>query len=418
MINRISKILALFLLFSSLTGCLFSPDNDTDKEISPQKTLSLPAVDVIKVSRGLLSQPREYIGTSEPVTEITLRSQGEGQLLNLSVDVGDRVSQGEIIAQLDDSLPQVAVNREEGELARLQAELLEARAEVISAQAEVKSAEIRLLQTQIDFERLEQLYNEGAIAKRDVELAQTEAQTNKQLLASAQSQVKVRQARILTIENEIKSQKAVIQAEKKRLNFTKIKAPSNGYVLEKLTEVGSLVRIGEELLKIGDFSQIKVQVAVSELDLNNIQLNTRVEVSFDAFPNEQFMGIVATISPVADIQARQIPLEILLSNPSGKIKSGLLARITFQQNNIPPIIIPQSALNINNNRDRDLVFVLDSQSSEQRVRARNVTIGKSKNGKVEILSGLNNQEQIVIRSTGILKDKQPVRLSAISLSNG
>ena len=417
MANKIVKIIPLFLLLSSLTGCLSSPSATTEEEIPLKKTSSLPAVDVVEVRRGLLFQPREYIGTSEPVKEITVRSQGEGQLLNLTVDVGDRVRQGEVVAQLDDSLPKVAVSREEEELARLESELLEADAQVISAQAEVESAEIKLLQAQVDFERLEQLYNEGAIAQRDLELAQTEAQTNRQLVASTRSQVKVRQARILTIQNEIERQKTVIEAEKKRLTFTKIKSPSSGYVLKKLTEVGSLVRVGEELLKIGDLSQIKIRVAVSELDLNKIKLNSRAYVTFDAFTDRKFIGIIDTISPVADIQARQIPIEILLSNPSGKIKSGLLSRVTFSREEIPPVIVPQSALTINNNSDRNIVFVLDNQTNDRRVRVRirKVAIGKTKNGKVEILSGLTSRERVVSKSTGILQDGQKVRLSAISL---
>lgn len=416
-INSITKYGFLLLLLLPLHGCFSDTKTEAQEETQINVTPPPPAVDVIKVTKGALTKPREYIGTTEPIKEIILRSQAEGQILSLNVDVGDKVTKGQLITQLDDTLLKASLYRAQAELTSLQSAVIEAQAQVISTQAQVKSDQITLAQTQIDANRLKELYDNGAIAKRDVELAVTQSKTAQQSVKASQSQVKVKKAAVETAKGRIITQQAIIAEGKKRLTFTKINAPSSGYVLERLTEVGNLIQPGGEIIKIGDFSQIKVNVAVSELELKNLQLGKRVNVNLDAFPQEKFTGIINRISPAANVESRQIPLEILLSNQGEKINSGLLARVTFSENKNPPIMIPESALKISNPRDDKLsntVFLLDNINGNNQVSTRKITLGENNNGKVEILSGLDYNDRLIVRSSKKLENGQTVRLSAIS----
>ncbi|MBD2394430.1 efflux RND transporter periplasmic adaptor subunit [Cyanobacterium aponinum FACHB-4101] len=405
------KFSCLLLFLFPLASCGNPPETTAQEEESLPPSVRIPSVDIQAVSREFLTPTREYIGTTEPLKEVIIRSQAEGQLLDLTVDVGDRILKGQTIASLDDTLLNASLARAQAELISLNSAVTEAQSDVISAQAEVESARVRFQQAQVDANRLQQLYEEGAIAKREVELAQTEAKTAEQTLKSAQSQVKVREAAVETAKGRITSQKAVIAEEKKRLAFTKIKSPSDGYVLERLTEEGNLIQTGGEIISIGDFSQAIVKVAVSELDLEKVALGKTVNVKLDAFPNQTFTGIINQISPAAQGDSRQIPLEILLSNPEGKIKQGLLARVKFTADN-PSLTIPESALQVG--EQDNIVFVVNNQSSETKVIAKQVTLGKKRNGKVEVLTGLNEADKIVSRSSNPLEDNQKVKLSAIS----
>lgn len=413
--DHVSIIILLLVL--PLGGCVFEKKIEAQEDTSIPLEKRIPSVDVIQVKEGFLNPVREYIGTTEPIKENVLRSQAEGQILTLTVDIGDKVAQGQIIAKLDDTLLKASLNKAESELASLNSAVTEAQADVISAQAEVKSTQVRFAQAQVDANRLEELYKEGAIAKREVELAQTEVETAKQAVKSAESQVKVKQAAVETAKGRITSQKAVIQEEKKRLNYTQIKAPSSGYVLEKLTEEGNLIQPGGEIIKIGDFSQVKVTVNISELDLNNLKLGKTVDVKLDAFPQETFKGIINRISMAANQDSRQIPVEILLSNQEEKIKSGLLSRVTFSPTQKPPIIVPENALKVNNPRENTLsntLFILDnSHDNKPQVLTRQVTLGERKNGQVEILSGISPDDRVVVRSSGKLENGSVVKLSAI-----
>lgn len=409
--SNLIKSFCLLLLIFPLFSCRKSPEITAGEEKSFPPSRSIPAVDIQPVTREILTPIREYIGTTEPLKEVILRSQAEGQLLDLTVNVGDRIFSGQTIARIDDTLLNAALARTQAELISLNSAVTEAQADVLSAQAEVESAQVRFQQAQLDADRLQQLYEEGAIAKREVELAQTEAKTAEQGLKSAKFQVKVKQAAVETAKGRITSQTALIAQEKKKLALTNIKSPIDGYVLERLTEEGNLIQTGGEIIRIGDFSQILVKVAISELDLDKVALGKTVKIQLDAFPHQTFTGVIKQISPAAQGDSRQIPLEILLSNPEGKIKRGLLARIKFTPDN-PSLTIPESALQVG---DRDnIVFIIDPQSSDTQVRAIEVTLGKRRNGKVEVLTGLKDGDKIVSRSSNPLKDNQKVKLSAIS----
>lgn len=409
--SNLIKFFCLFLFVFPLASCAKPPETIAQEEKSLPPSVRIPSVDIQGVSREFLTPIREYIGTTEPLREVTLRAQAEGQLLQLTVDVGDRISKGQVIAKLDDTLLNASLARAQAELVSLNSAVTEAQSDVISAQAEVESARVRFQQAQVDANRLQQLYEEGAIAQRDVELAQTEAKTAEQALKSAQSQVQVRKAAVETAKGRITSQKAVIAEEKKRLAFTQINSPMEGYVLERLTEEGNLIQTGGEIIRIGDFSQAIVNVAISELDLGKVTQGKTVNLKLDAFPNQTFTGIINQISLSAQGDSRQIPLEILLSNPEGKIKRGLMARVTFTPDN-PSLTIPESALQVG---DRDnIVFIVDNQSSETQVIAREVRLGKRRNGRVEVLTGLNDGDRIVSRASNPLEDGQRVKPSAIS----
>jgi len=412
---QFSKIMVLLLFSGLVGGCMVDQKTEAQEERRGMGRDRPVSVDVIRVDRESLQEVREYIGTTEPVREVILRSQAEGQLLNLSVDVGDRVTAGQTIARLDDTLLKSALLRAEGELSSLNAERIRAVAEISDAQSQVESARVRLRQAQTDANRLEQLYQEGAIALREVEVARTEEDTAIQNVTSAQSQVRVRESSVNAIEGRIQSQQAIIAEAKQRLAYTEIQASSTGLVLERLTQPGNLVQPGGEILRIGDFSQVKVEISVSELDLGNFNNGTPVRVRLDAFPNQVFSGTVSTISPAADASVRQIPVEIILDTNSQSINSGLLARVTIADINTSPITIPENALSLSSeNGDNDIVFVLDENGDESQVIARTITIGNRQNGNVEVVGGLRESERLVVRSSQPLEDRQKVNLSIIS----
>ena len=417
--NPIPLIASVLTIAGLISGCVVDAKTEAPEKVaqSSPSLKQIPSVDVIRVTQGLLVQPIEYIGTTQPVKEIILRSQAEGQLLDLTVNIGDRILVGQIIARLDDTLLQAEVAKAEAELASLSAEVMQSQAGVESAKAEVESAKATLIQAQIDAERLENLFSEGAIAKREVELARTTEKNALQEVKSAQAEVNVRKAEVKAAKGEIITQKALIEAERKKLAYTEIQAPSNGYVLEKFTESGNLVQPGNEIIKIGDFSQVKVLVSISELELSQIKLNQFVKVKLDAFPNQTFSGTIRRISPAADATVRQIPVEIILENSNRLISSGLLARVSFLDSRKPPIIIPETALKLADDSfstTNNSVFILDDSADLAQVISRKVRLGKRKNGKVEILAGLKPQERLVIRSSQPLENGKEVKLSVIS----
>lgn len=275
--------LAWLLLFSApilfLSGCKDSPST----QAQPSKPI---AVDVAVAEFGSLDTLRQYTGTTNPVREVVLRARVEGQLVELNADRGDRVQQGQLVARQDDGVLTANLLQAEAELAAREGELARTQTLVANAQAQVARAQLEYQQSLADAKRLQQLAQLGAVTTQQAEQASTKANSNLQTLRSAEALIKSQQAEIATAQKRVDAQRAIVQQAKERRSFTLIISPVDGIVMEKKTEAGNLLQPSNELLKIGDFSQVKVIVEVSELDRSRLALGQTTKVRLDAFPKK------------------------------------------------------------------------------------------------------------------------------------
>jgi RND family efflux transporter MFP subunit len=406
--------LLLGLLFIS-SGCSTLSEGEASAQTPSQgQTDETVAVETAIAATGSLEEPIEYTGTTQPIRQVSLRAQVEGRLLDLLADVGDPVTAGQTVAQLDDRILLTEVNEAQAELASLQSEVAQAEAEVSDALAQVERARVELQQARIDAERFQSLSGDGAITQQQAEQAQTAMLAAEQELRSAEEQVRTRQQAVVAAQGRVRAQAAVVAQNQERQAYTAIASPITGVVLEKVTEPGNLIQPGNELLKLGDFSAIKVLVQVSELALSGVRVGQPATVTLDAFPDQEFSGRVSRISPAADPTARLIPIEVTIPNAGDRIGSGLLARVQFTQSTSNPLVVPQSALEVAGEDNSTTIFVVQREGDQATAIARRVQIGNAANGLVEIRSGLQPGEAIVVRSSGSLRDGQAVRLSILS----
>lgn len=405
------------LLFAA--GCQTQPSEDakSDAPTAEQKAVS---VDVATAREGSLETNIEYVGTTFPVREVAVKSRIEGQIIELNVDIGDRVEQGQILGQIDDTLNTATVLEAEAELAALQSDVTSLQAEVNQGQTQVQQAKIILQQAQSDLDRANRLVKEGAVTQQSAEQAQNDLDNARQALESAQQQVANRSSAVVAAQKRVAAQEAIVAQERQRESFSTLISPVTGSVLARVLEPGDLAQVGDEILQLGDFSQIEVRVEISELELNKIRVGQTAQVRLDAFPQQTFSGEVTQISLAADATARLIPVEITIDNSDRRIGRGLLARVSFPDRNENAIVIPETAIEIANkteeisNNNMATVFVIQEQDEATTVTARKVQLGDRDNSQVEILSGLQSGERYVVRSSGDLKEGDRVNLSFLS----
>ncbi|MFN5753772.1 MAG: efflux RND transporter periplasmic adaptor subunit, partial [Pseudanabaena sp.] len=325
------KAFWIFAVIASLSGitagCTQNNKDASQAQLQNQKTAV--AVDVAIASLDLLEEENEYVGTTAPIREVSVRSRLEGRLLDLNVDVGDRVSTGQQIAQLDDAVLSATVLQAEAEVAARESEVSQATAAVGNARAQVERVRVQYQQAQANAKRFTQLAKEGAVSPQTAENAITEAKVAEQLLRSAEQQVSLQQQTVSASSQRVLAQEAIKLREQERQSYTTITSPINGVVLERVSEIGNLLFAGNEVVKLGDFSQVKVIVLISELEIGKVRINQSVDVRFDTFPDQKFMGTVRRISPVADPVGRLIPVEVVVPNRANKLGSGQLARVQF-----------------------------------------------------------------------------------------
>jgi RND family efflux transporter MFP subunit len=166
------------------------------------------------------------------------------------------------------------------------------------------------------------------------------------------------------------------------LNFsrTSLEAPFPGRVADLRVVEGQFVSTGTELMTIVDLDPIKVEVQVLEKEIGYLQEGRRATVSFAAFPGETFTGRLATINPVVDPEFRTARVTLLLSNPQGRIKPGMYARVSLEAQYYPDrILVPRSA--ILEKERRPMLFVYE----DGRAKWRYVTRGLESDRFVEIV---------------------------------
>ncbi len=419
--------LAGLLLFPIGCSSVGSKNTPASSPVSGQQGKPI-AVDVAIAREGQLRTAETYTGTALPYREVSLRSQVEGQILDITVDVGSPVKREQLLVRLNDELLVTAVAEANAEVAARQAEAVSLQAEVDEARTQVERAQLELQQAQSNARRSEQLFRQGAISEQEAELARTEVGTATQALRAAQQQVKSRQQSVNAAQRRIAAQQALVTQAQQRQSYTTLTSVVEGTVLARGLEPGDLALPGSEILRLGDLSQIKVEVQISELALSDVRLGQSAQVRLDAFPNQSFIGRVTQISPSADPIARLVPIEVTIPNPNRRISGGLLARVSFKQIEARQVIVPETALEIassphttdnrgsteNEQPQTATIFIVNGNQETAAVETRTVSLGNQGDNQIEILSGLEPGEQYVVRSGGALKNGTPVRFSFIS----
>jgi membrane fusion protein (multidrug efflux system) len=164
------------------------------------------------------------------------------------------------------------------------------------------------------------------------------------------------------------------------LDRTSVLAPFPGRIANLRVVEGQFASPGTELLTVVDLDPIKVEVQVLEAEIGYLTEGRRATVTFAAFPGESFSGRISTINPVVDPDTRTARVTVLLSNPRGRIKPGMYARVSLEANYFPDrILVPRSAI-LEKDR-RTMLFVYE----DGRAKWRYVTTGLENDTQVEIV---------------------------------
>jgi len=253
------------------------------------------------VQRGDIRVAISATGTLSAISTVTVGSQVSGQITDVLVDFNDSVKKGQVLATIDAST--------------YQAQIEQGSAQIASAQASLRQAQAGLRNAQLDYNRKADLGRQQLVSKSDVDLARAS-------LEQAQAQVNSAQA-------QIRQQTASTQTTRVNLQRTVIRSPADGVVLTRTIEPGQTVAASlsaPELFTIAeDLAKMKIELAVDESDIGQVQVGQAVSFSADAFPDRQFKGVVdqVRLSATTSNNVVTYPVVVTVDNSDGTLLPGL-----------------------------------------------------------------------------------------------
>ena len=255
----------------------------------------------VKVERGDIRVAISSTGTLSAISTVTVGSQISGQVTEVLVDFNSRVTKGEVLARIDPST--------------YQAQMEQGNAQIASAQASLRQAQATLKNAQLDYQRKADLGKQKLVAQSDVDQARA-------ALDQARAQVNSAQA-------SINQQTASLKNTQVNINRAVIRSPVDGVVLTRSIEAGQTVAASfsaPELFTIAeDLSKMKIELAVDESDIGQVQVGQAVSFSADAFPDRQFKGVVdqVRLSATTSNNVVTYPVVVTVDNSDGTLLPGL-----------------------------------------------------------------------------------------------
>lgn len=392
------KMWLLIFTFVLFAGCSGTNPQSTQQAEAATPTPSL-GIDAAKAEVRELQRTVEAVGTLDPNEEITISNQVEGTVEKLSVDLGDAVQSGQVVAQLDTRELDLAVRQQQGalqqELARLG--LADADSAVNEATtSQVRQAEATFEEAKIRLDRTKKLVNEGVLPKQQLDEQQARYEV-------AEAAVRSSRETVQNIRATIASRKTALTLAEKKLADARITAPISGFVKERLASEGQFLKSNSPVATIVQNSPLKLRVDVPESAVTSVRTGRSVQFHVDAFPDRTFEGRISRISPSVDQQSRTLKLEAITNNDDGSLRPGFFARVTIQTDRKDKVLmVPAGALFTFAGLEK--LFVVENGKVTERL----VRSGSRVDGQVEIVEGIKEGELVATSNLGNLQQGREV----------
>lgn len=358
----------LFLFSAVLTGC-------GKKEADLQQEIQAVPVSVTAVEKGELAEVSTLYGKLTPGKEVSLSSKTLGKVIAAPVKVGDKVHAGQLIIQLDDADALAQIEQNEAALAVAQAGQLETA--------------ITQEEARVNLERMQELYEQGAIPLQQLETAQHAYDR----ASSGRSDAMVRQAQ------------ANLNYWRNQLDNMKIVSSIKGVVANLEAEPGEMLSPNLPVATIVDLDIMEVECQVPENEINKIHKGDIINIRIPSIDTEPFEGTVTSVAPTAEAQSKCFPVKIALNNPDHLLKAGMFAEVDLIIGRKQDVLtVPKEAI-VEKGDIKVVYTVTDGVAYE-----RKVTIGISSNDLVEIVEGLQENDSVVIEGQNLIKDQAAVQV--------
>lgn len=311
-----------------------------------------PAVIVAtQLQPGQIGESYQFVGTFSPYNAVTLKAKIAGTIAEILFNDGDEVAAGALLIRLKDA----------------------------EQKAQVKKTEARLNLSKTKLKRVNTLIQKGFSTQAEYD--------------QAKAQVQLDEADYLLAKEELEK--------------TKITAPFEGVLSSRKVSQGAYVKQGDELVDLKDIDPIRLKFEISENQIGKLTKGLAFQISTDAFPEETFLAEIEVVEPTIHESSRTLTAFAKVENKEQKLKPGLFGKALVNVNMQAAQLLPEAALVYQ--KGGIFVYKIDSKNT---IKLSPITIGRRQNDQVEIISGLNLGESVILEGQEKVKDGDTVEIKA------
>jgi macrolide-specific efflux system membrane fusion protein len=374
------------------------------------------------VDRGTIEDTVTALGTLQPLEYVDVGTQVSGQLRKIHFEIGARVKEGDLLAEIDPTVYQARVDADRAQLLNLKAQLADKEAQLILAQQQFK---------------------------RESSLMKAKA-TSEGAYENAEAALRSATAQVAALKAQIQNTESVLKGDETNLGFTKILAPMSGTVVSQIAKQGQTLNASQQapiVMRIADLSVMTVWTQVSEADIGRLKIGMDAYFTTLGQPDRRWYGKLRKIQPTPEIINNVVLYNALFDvpNPTGDLLTQMSAQVFFVAASAKDtLLVPVTALQplagragrkggkrtdgdgARPKKDQDTQaaegpkprrYKVQVLNAEGQPEERVVTVGLTNRVSAQILSGLEQGERVVIgaqRTGKSSKEQRPARPPKLS----
>jgi RND family efflux transporter MFP subunit len=390
-------VLALLLVVLVVAGFFagYLPRQRRESVLAAESKIaedSLPVVNVQKVRRADAKTSLVLPGNIQAVTEAPILARANGYIKRRYADIGDRVKEGQVLAEID--------------APELNQQILQAKATVDQANSTVEQAQAALQQghsnenlARVTAQRWENLSKKGVVSRQENDTYQAQ-------WAAQQANVNALEKAVAAARNNA----AAVEANVARLNdllaYQTVRAPFAGVITLRNVDAGALVNEGNTLLyRIAQTDRLRTYLNVPQADAGSVRVGQQAVLVVPDLPGHGFPGAVTRTANALDPATRTLLVEVQVPNPGALLMPGMYAQVDLSVlRKDPPLLIPGDTLVVRSDGPQVAVVAPDG-----RVHFARIQLGRDFGDRLEVLSGLEDGQQVVVNPSDAIREGAQVK---------
>jgi multidrug efflux pump subunit AcrA (membrane-fusion protein) len=413
---RALPLLALVVALSALvllaTSCGGSKANGNTEAKGPAQPA---AVDVTTATAIVRDLPRffEATGSLSGDEQTDVSPSMPGKVVQIAVDLGSFVRRGQTIVRLDDVDAKLRVDQTQAQLEQAKAALRQAEEKVgvrpgqvfdINKLPEVGNARVALELAEKNLRRSEKLIESGDISRAVYDQQKAQRDQLKEQYESALSLARQNYAAVMTARANVTNAESQLNLAVRNQSYANVYSPIDGYISDRPADLGEYVSTTTKVATVVKINPLRVRIDIPEQAIPSVNVGQSVSVTTSAWPDKNFSGRVARISPNVTPTSRTLTVEAEIENKSGVLKPGQFATVRILETRAAPaVLVPSKSIRTESGVSR--VFVIKDGKAQE----RQVQLGQTEGDLVEIKSGVAENETVATSNIEQLSDGMAVK---------